>query len=512
MTTRTHTRSDTRGGPRALAALLATAGLMVGASLAPRDADAETRQLLAPSSDRGTIQLTAASGADAVRTIDLEVGRSVLIRTDFAVKRVSVGDPGVADVVVLGQRDLQLVAKHAGSTNVLLWDTAGRAQSVVDVHVGTAYSHLERDLNRILGVEEIRVEGAGNGLVLTGNVPSAEAAESAVAIAHAFVGEKSETDVVNLLEVGGRHQVMLKVVVAEMSRTLIREFGTNVNAIISSGGETVTVNTLIGGLTSLSDSGVLLSDMVNLAAGFSGFGALELLEVFLDALDERGLGKVLAEPTLVARSGESASFLAGGEVAIPVAQGGAFGSITVEYHNFGVALNFTPTVLAPDRIHLEVFPEVSQPDFTLGSEVEGTIVPGFRTRRVSTNVELADGESFMVAGLLNEAVREVSSKYPILGNIPVLGALFRSSQFQHEETELVILVTPYLVKPLGPGPHPLPTDAFVEPNAFEFYLLGRMEGSASDAPARAGATGAATGGVIGDVGHRISTVPEGGEK
>ena len=237
-------------------------------------------------------------------------------------------------------------------------------------------------------------------------------------------------------------------------------------------------------------------DSVNL--GVTGFGVSDgVYQFFFEMMERNGLAKILAEPTLVARSGESASFLVGGAVPIPVAQGGAFGSITVEYKNFGVGLSFTPTVLSPNRIHLAVNPEVSRADFTFGTEVGGTIVPGFAVRRASTSVELADGQSFMIAGLLSEEVREIAGKYPILGVLPILGSLFRSTQFLKDETELVIIVTPTLVKPLGPGPHPLPTDHFIEPSEIEFYLYGRLEGKPPEDPREPG-------GLIGEAGYRVA--------
>jgi len=285
--------------------------------------------------------------------------------------------------------------------------------------------------------------------------------------------------------------------------------------MISSGSGTIGVDSLIGGLSTITkgtgdEAAGLARGLTDLFGSFAGFGALELLEVAMDFLDEQGLSKILAEPTLVARSGESASFLVGGEIPIPIAQGGAFGSITVEFKDFGVGLSFTPTVLGPDRIHLVVNPEVSRVDFTIGTQVSGTLVPGFTSRRASTSVELADGQSFMIAGLLNEELREVAAKYPILGDLPILGSLFRSTQFQKEETELVIIVTPTLVKPLGPGPHPLPTDHFVEPSALEFYLWGALEGMPPEDREMGGQFEAE--GMIGDTGNRITTSFEGGAR
>ena len=200
--------------------------------------------------------------------------------------------------------------------------------------------------------------------------------------------------------------------------------------------------------------------------------------MFIDALKENGLTKVLAEPTLITQSGRPASFLAGGEFPIPVPQssGGSGTTITIEYKTFGVGLNFTPTVLGNGKISMMVNPEVSELDFTRGVSLQGYIIPSLTTRRVSTVIELGDGQSFAVAGLLKDDVREVVRKFPVLGDIPILGALFRSTSFQRNETELVIIVTPHLVKPIDMAKQTLPTDAYIEPDNFEFYLLGSLEG------------------------------------
>jgi pilus assembly protein CpaC len=464
--------------------------------------------------DSGLIRLPVpVSEEDRLHSLEIESGKSISIATDYTVKRISVGDPEVLDVVALGAKDIQLVAKAVGVTNVLLLGTQGRPQAVIEIHVGTPYSNIERSIQRVMHNDSIQVEGAGNAVVLRGSVSSDVLLDQALKLAHGMIGEgEKETRIVNLIEVGGNHQVMLKVVIAEMSRTLNREFGTNFAALISSGSGKIGIDSLVGGIASGSATEGLASSMAELFGSFAGFGALEMLEVAMDLLDEQGLSKVLAEPTLVARSGESASFLVGGEVPIPVAQGGAFGSITVEYHDFGVGLSFTPTVLGPDRIHLVVDPEVSRADFTFGTEVEGTVVPGFRSRRASTSVELADGQSFMIAGLLNEEVREIAAKYPILGDLPILGSLFRSTKFQKEETELVIIVTPTLVKPLGPGPHPLPTDHFIEPSPLDFYLWGALEGMPAENSDGEGAHQLETEGMIGAIGNRITTSYEGGAR
>jgi pilus assembly protein CpaC len=441
---------------------------------------------------------------DMVRIVEIERGTSRFVSTSYKVKRVSVGDPEILEVVVLNPSELQFVAKSAGSTNVLVWDRSGRPKAAIEVFVTSPYATLERQLRLILGNEDLQVMAAGEGVALKGSVSSALAVEQALEVTRIFLGEKGGDKVVNLLEVGGNQQVMLKIVVAEMARTVSREFGTNWNALIEWGNNSVGISNFIDGLTGVgADGGIVLSDAVNLAASIAGFGSLSFLQIFLDVLDERGLAKILAEPTLVARTGETATFLSGGEVAIPVAQGGAFGSITIDYKSFGTSVQFTPTVLENGRIHLEVAPEVSNVDFTLGTQFEGTTIPGFSTRRAATSVDLGDGQSFAIAGLLREELREHQAGYPLLGRIPLIGNAFRASTFDKRETELMIIVTPFLVKPLGAGPHPLPTDRFIEPNQAEFYLLGALEGHPSRRESQYG-------GMIGDVGHRVQPVPEGG--
>lgn len=497
----TSTACARRGRAKRGAGLLALA-LALGLA-APAAATSTTQVLSAAPGDAVVHLEPAGSATEVLRQLAMERGKSMFLKAGYTVKRVSVGSPAILDVVVLNSTELQLVAKTIGTTNVLIWDPSGRLQAAIDVHVSSAQSQLQAELRRILEVEDITVESTGHATVLKGSVPSAVKLEQALEVSKAYLGPETGGKIVNLLHVGGNQEVMLKVVIAEMSRSLNREFGMNFNALIEAGSGTVNVASFLGGLSAPADAmgEIPISDAVNFAALLSGYGALEQLAVFLDALDERGLGKVLAEPTLMARSGETASFLVGGEVPIPIAQGGAFGSITVEFKDFGVGLGFTPTVLGPDRIHLQVAPEVSDIAPENGVTIEGSVIPGFITRRAQTAVELKDGQSFAIAGLLSDTVRELSGRYPLLGDIPILGNLFRSSLYQKKQTELVIIVTPHLVKPLGPGPHPLPTDSFIEPDALDFYLFGRLEGYAGET--------AQPGGMIGDVGHRVTATPEG---
>jgi pilus assembly protein CpaC len=215
-------------------------------------------------------------------------------------------------------------------------------------------------------------------------------------------------------------------------------------------------------------------------------------------LKEEGLLKVLAEPTLITLSGKAANFLAGGEFPVPVPQSSAAGgtTITIEYKPFGVGLNFTPTVLSNKKINMLVAPEVSELDFSNALTTSGFVVPAITTRRVSTVIELADGQSFAIAGLLKDDVREIVSKFPLLGSIPVLGALFRSTSFRKNETELIVIVTPHLVKPLDMAKQTMPTDQYVEPNDFEFYLLGSLEGMGKVEPTKGS-------GLEGNFGHIV---------
>jgi pilus assembly protein CpaC len=333
-------------------------------------------------------------------------------------------------------------------------------------------SQLKEAIYKILPEEkDIRVTSTGESVTLSGTVSSTSNLSQVLAIAESYYPKK----VVNLLEVGGAHQVMLEVRVAEMSRTLLRRLGVNFNAISDNG-----INfglSMLGSLTSLGSVATgsvgSVSQRINALFRFTGAGAT--WTTFIDALKEEGLLKVMAEPTLITMSGKSANFLAGGEFPIPIP--GADGTITIQYKPFGVGLNFSPVVLSSKKISMQVSPEVSDLDFGNAIQIGGFVIPALTTRRVSTTVELGDGQSFAIAGLLKENVREVVSKFPLLGDIPILGVLFRSTSFQKNETELIIIVTPRLVKPLDLAKQTLPTDQYIEPNDFEFYLLGAMEGN-----------------------------------
>ena len=442
--------------------------------------------------------------------LSLMTGQSVILESQSPIKRIAVAAPGVADAMVLTPYQVYLTGKAAGLTTITLWSEGDRISAVFDAEVLPDLGRLKARLRETFPKEkEIQVTATHDGLTLSGTVSSTAGLSQVLALAQAYapVDKDGKAKIVNLLEVGGVHQVMLEVRVAEMSRSLGRRLGVNF-AFLSQSGQQFGLSRLDSLTTGFPTGVVQVTDTVNMVLRFLGGGAT--WTVFVDALKENGLIKVLAEPTLITMSGKSANFLAGGEFPIPVPQTGGVGgtTITIEYKTFGVGLSFTPTVLSSGKINMQVAPEVSDLDFSNAVAFQGFVVPGLSTRRVSTTVELADGQSFAIAGLLRENVREDIRKFPVLGDIPILGPLFRSSNFQKNETELIVIVTPHLVKPLDMAKQPLPTDQFIEPDDVEFYLMGRLEGepkeksapttgkTASMAPARKG-------GLDGDFGHIV---------
>jgi pilus assembly protein CpaC len=491
-------------GPIAAAALclFASAALAVDSPPASRE--------LQPNGARGMIQLpSAASAEDVVRTLGMEKGKSVIVFTDYSVTRVSVGDPRIADVVVLRTQEIQIVAKEVGATNVVLWGSGGEIEAAIDLHVGSAFSGAESQIRRLSDVDDVHVDSAGNSIVLSGSAPDAASVERVLNVARAQFPDKSAAQIVNMLTVGGDQQVMMDVTVAEINRTKRRGIGTNWAAqIVRNGDQVWLFSQRIDGLTRPSfgiDTGELTS--ITFADSLNFFGTAVpigtgIYELFVNALDEQGLGKILARPTLVARTGETAKFLSGGEIPIPVAS--TLDRVTIEFKEFGVGVLFTPTVLSDDRIHLDVSAEVSQVDFTLASRATNGDIPGFRTRRASTGIEVGDGQTFAIAGLMREELVERVAMYPWLGSIPIVGVLFRTSSFEKQTTELVLLVRPHLVKPLdAANPPAIPTDYFDEPNWFEFYFMGRTEGFDNLV-----ATAEPQAGFVGDAGYRLPASPE----
>jgi pilus assembly protein CpaC len=442
--------------------------------------------------------------------VRLKQGHSKVLRTAFPLSRLSVADPAIADIILISEREIYINGLRPGVTNISMWGKSRFTSATVTVEADLTL--LKEKLHQILPKEKIGVEAAGDSIVLSGEVSGPVAQNTALSIAKAFVGddgkseagekgaaagEKKGSKVVNLMHVGGVQQVMLEVRVAEINRVVAQQIGINFAALSPSGNFGVsqlsalapwsslarTINPSFipqsGGTASGAPGTVfqqLLSTNLQAMAGWKAGGVL--WTVFLNLLKQNNLGRVLAEPNLVTTSGQKASFLAGGEYPIPVPQSGIGGSatITIEYKKYGVQLEFTPTVLDDKKIAIKVHPIVSELDYSTAVTTTGFVVPGLLTREMDTHVEVQDGQTFSIAGLLSDNSRNVINKFPVLGDLPVLGALFRSTQFQKNESELVALITSHLVKPIAPGEVRLPTDKYIEPSDFDIYLLGLDQG------------------------------------
>jgi pilus assembly protein CpaC len=418
-----------------------------------------------------------------VKKINLVVGKSIVLKIDGLANRVSIANPEVADIVLVSPKEVYVTGKAAGVTNLTIWQDKA-VYAVYDLDVAYDISRLKEKLQDILPQEkDLRIIATHDSITLAGRVSSAENQAQVLSIAQAYAPEGK---VKNLLHVSGVQQVMLAVRVAEMQKGLMKRLGFNFNYVSSGGnfginklaGLTEIVQPTNANLGSGGPFATFVSPSVNALLRFSAFGAD--WTGFIDALREDGLVKILAEPTLIALTGQEADFLAGGEFPVPVPQG--LGTVAIEYKSFGVGLKFIPTVLAGNHINIKVAPEVSELDFSTAVQFQGFVVPGLSTRKAETTIELADGQSFAIAGLLRENVRDVMDKFPVLGDIPVLGALFRSRNFQKSETELVIIATPHLVKPLEQNKQLLPTDFYIEPSDSDIYVMGFMEGTQKSDP------------------------------
>jgi pilus assembly protein CpaC len=426
--------------------------------------------------------ISIASDAVELQTLDarklkLVSGKSIVLRSAAPVSRVSVAAPKVADFLILSANEIYITGKAAGSTNLILWQNK-KIVAIYDLEVGYDLSRLKQQMHEILPEEEaLRILSTNDSITLSGKISNAANLSQALALAASYAPEGK---VNNFVEVGGVHQVMLEVRIAEVSRSLTRRLG--INFAVEKGDQFAM--SLLGGLGTL-DGGIPAVESLLAGTAVNSLFRFDTGDYtwtgLMDALNEDGLLKILAEPTLTTLSGQSANFLAGGEFPVPVPQG--LGTVGIEYKPFGVGLVFAPTVLSKEKISIQVTPEVSELDFSTAAVIEGFVTPGITTRRASTTVELGDGQSFAIAGLLRDSVLTDVQKFPLLGDIPILGALFQSKAFIKRETELVIIVTPHLVKPLEVAKMSLPTDFYVEPSATEFYLFGQIEGREKNQPA-----------------------------
>lgn len=459
--------------------------------------------------------LASAAGVDR-QTLELKLGGSDLVNTAYPFKRVSIANPDVADVVVISPRVLYVFGKKAGYTSVILWEE-GKGQTLLDVLISLDLTGLKKRIHELYPDQQIKVHGSETGVVLSGTVSGPEVVEQLLRLTKTYMPKLAEGDetqdgtgrsgtgVTNLLQVSGIHQVMLEVTFAEVNRTKGKDWqaglgfsnlGENVTGAVNSSGSALVPLAFDenhpgpamlrdGTIASLIDGSIdgILQNPASLLFNFAGNAANIFLNIddfsaALNLMENEGLARTLAEPRLVTQSGQEASFLAGGEFPIPVPQGD--GDITIEYKEFGVSLVFTPVVLSDGKISLRVAPSVSDivsmqsvPAGIIGANF---VVPNLSTRKLETTVQLHDGQTLALAGLLQDKFRDNVSKIPGLGDLPILGPLFRSTNFIEEKTELLIAVTPRLVKPVEAGSLSFPGQELQPPDWYEFYLEGRLEG------------------------------------
>jgi pilus assembly protein CpaC len=425
----------------------------------------------------------AAAQAPSGRVLQLEAGGGQVVGTTAAVANIFVADPKIVEVRPASSSSLFIFGVAAGRTVVAIMNAAGGVIAQYDVTVRPSSFGAREATGQInrFALGAVNATTTPAGLSLGGRVATPADAERSEATAQSFLPDKQTVD--NRLHVASSIQVNLRVRVAEMSRTLTRELGLNWTALADLG-----KNAAIG-LTTSNPLAVSATSLATGAYAGGGVGKVVDLNAVIDALAQDNLVHVLAEPNLTAMSGEPASFLVGGEFPIPIAQSTTNGAstTTVVFKQYGVSLAFVPTVMSDGRINLHVRPEVSQLT-TAGavSVATGTIsisIPALTVRRVDTTVELGSGQSFAIAGLLQENTTLTNNGVPFLGDVPILGALFRSDSFQRSETELVILVTPYIVQPAsGPSAISLPTDGWTPPNDLQRILLLRQKGAIAPSP------------------------------
>jgi pilus assembly protein CpaC len=439
---------------------------------------------LAPVPSQAQQKITFANTARTA-TVAVTVGKSEDVRTDQSFVDIMVGDPDVADVSPLTDHALSILGKKIGTTRVTVYGPDKKAVGIFDVEVSYDVSRLAVEIAHFAG-GGIKVSSIDGRIMLSGTSPDAVTLDKAVTIARQFA-----PDIINTVQVMQPQQIMLHVRFIEASRQASRELGAQWNVFgsrtvanigdqvpaaqlpvtsggpnVAAGGATISPVVAAGVLSGAAPFGFLVSQLT---------GGSSPLSVQLNALEQKGLIRNLAQPNLVALSGDTASFLAGGEYPIPVP--GSLGAVTIEYKKYGVGLAFTPTVLKDGEINLVIKPNVSQLDPTHSVSIAGGIaVPALTVREASTTVELRDGQSFMLGGLLQNTSQTNQDQLPWLGDVPVLGALFRSAEYQRNETDLVIVVTPHVVRPLRPTDtvH-TPLDNTLPGNDIDFFLMGQAE-------------------------------------
>ncbi len=388
----------------------------------------------------------------------------IVMRTERPYKEVRVSNTKIADVVVLTDRSFQVMGKVGGKTNVMLYDETRQLIDVIDVNVGHDLAGLKKTLYETFPRENIEVRPLADGIYLSGDVTTEGVSKRVEKIAQAY----APNNITNGLSVKDSHQVMLEVRFIEASRKAVKELGVGLLTSQQSG-----LQPNPGDF--LAQTGITTNNPVVSGLLRGGVGSA-VLDMRIEALEDKGIIRTLAEPNLIAMSGETASFLAGGEIPIPVP--GQLGQIAIEYRKFGVGLAFSPTVLDEEIINLKVAPEVSQLDPTTAVRIAEITVPGIKVRRANTTIELRNGQSFAIAGLLQSESANNRSQVPWLGDIPILGSLFSSTRFQEDETELVIIVTPHLAQPVSDiSKLATPMDDMRLPSDFDAFVNNKIEGA-----------------------------------
>jgi pilus assembly protein CpaC len=451
---------------------------------------------------------------DEQQNLSVPLNKSIVIKLPDPVGRVSVANPELVDILVINSREIYLVGKKLGTTNAILWDRAKRVQEIIGLQVTHDLDGLKQKLHHFLPGEAIQVASSQESIVLSGEVSSPQKMSAALDLAKTYLmdekkqsGKGSEdSQLLNLLQIGGAQQVLLEVKVAEISRSLVRRLDINFSAFSTdsrwslgavNGGaafpDAIINDPVLGEVRVPHLTGDVWGPAVNeLAPSQSTIENTGLfmqylsgdffLEFVIDAAKNTGLAKVLAEPNLTTLSGQEAKFISGGEFPIPVPQSN--GNVTVKFKEYGVGLIFVPVVLDSGLVSLKVNVSVSElatdnalrVGFSEGLSSSNYFIPALTKRAANATVEVPSGQTIAIAGLINENLRESVRKFPGLGDLPILGNLFRSQEFIKGQSELVIFVTPRLAKAFDSELAKLPTDDFVEPNDTEFYLLGRMEG------------------------------------
>jgi pilus assembly protein CpaC len=430
---------------------------------------------------------TNSSDTKHARSIEMGVGRSIIVDLPRDAKEVFVANPAVANAVVRSARKLFIIGVATGSTTIIALDGDGQQIAAMEMQIGREPGLMQKTLKLALPHADVKAVSIGDTIVLTGTVDNVLEAQKVVDIAKGFVGASAvgnsriEGKVINSLTIRGKDQVMLKVTVAEVRRTAIKQLGVNLSGNWTIGNTRLSPDIV----NPISSAGSSIAASVFSNAG-SGTIDLKMLE-------RQGVMRTLAEPTLTAISGETAKFSAGGEIPVlkgyspPTNSGLTFtpATYTYEHRPFGVMLNFTPVVLSEGRISLSVGTEVTEIDNENGATISGNLIPAFRTRKAFTTIELPSGGSLMTAGLLQQISRQTLNGIPGLINLPVIGALFRSRDYYREETELMIIVTPFIAKPSAPNSLVKPTDGLVDasdPSALLMGRLNRVYGAAGAAP------------------------------